>query len=363
VIVLEGCNGEWAQKCYLPFLVGEAAKGNLELWAVDIEPRIRLSTYTATLWKSAQSKEQAFYLNKNRDKESYEKLTNVSHVFIVTPPRYHCDIARFWLERLVPDGKILIEKPLDVSVGAGFELINRIDEKRKKEAVFAFDHYLAKAYPFLQNKSVYLREIGRVERIKFHFLESTKIPTKRVNTLDEGMIVDLFSHVLAVVFATLGANTTYSATESQAVSIKDVRAARYAECRISGETFAQIELTVNSDIEVTSAVGMCIGDHQDKFMKLYGPSGSIHLDFVEDHFSILSLQEEHQKHGKLNAQHVESFLKRILGREEQPLSVPGVFSFDAALRILEVLSKAKAQIDKMPEYQCGESVSQILERF
>ena len=362
MIVIEGCNGEWAQKCYLPFLLGEASKGNLELQAVDIEPQIRPIARNATLWESARSKGQALYLDKKTDKASYEKLTNASHVFIVAPPRYHCDVAGFWLERLLPDGKIFIEKPLDVSVGAGFRLCKIIDEKQNKEAVFAFDHYIAKAYPFLQHKNVYLGEIGGVEKILFHFLESKKIPRKRVDTLDEGMIIDLFSHVLALVCATLGVNTTCSASESRAVSIKNVRAARYAGCRISGDTFAHIEFTVNSNIEVSSTVGMCVGNRQDKFMKLSGPNGKIHLDLVKEQFSVLNLQEEHRKKGRLNAEHVKSFLEGIL-QGNKPLSVPGVLSFDNAFGILEVLDKARAQIDMMPEYQCGESVGQILERF
>lgn len=363
MIVLEGCNGEWAQKCYLPFLVGEAAKGNLELRAVDIEPRIRLSTCTATLWKSAQSKGQAFYLNKSRDKESYEKLTNVGHVFIVTPPRYHCDIAGFWLERLVPDGKIFIEKPLDVSVGAGLELGNRIDEERKKEVVFGFDHYLAKAYPFLRNSTSNIEKIGgETERIEFHILEDSGIPPEREKALDKGMIFDLFSHVLAVICATLSQRSACSETILQTIKLEEIKAAKYAGSPISSETFASIKFTVDSNIEAASVVGMCVGVSEDKFMRLYGPNGTIELNLAKDEFFVLDSKGREQKQGKLNAEHVKSFLEGIL-QGNKPLSVPGVLSFDAALGILEVLDKAKAQIDKMPEYQCGESVSQILERL
>ncbi len=51
-IVLEGCNGEWAQKHYLPLLVEKAAKGAIELWAVDIKRQIALGDHiNPCLWQ------------------------------------------------------------------------------------------------------------------------------------------------------------------------------------------------------------------------------------------------------------------------------------------------------------------------
>jgi len=56
-IILEGCNGVWAQERYLPFLVEKAVKGEIELWAVDIEDSIKLGTSEVKKdWQVARSK-------------------------------------------------------------------------------------------------------------------------------------------------------------------------------------------------------------------------------------------------------------------------------------------------------------------
>lgn len=361
-VILEGCNGEWAQERYLPLLAGEAAKGNIELWAVDIEPQIKLSTPSvATQWRIAQSKGNACYLDKTRDKEAYEVVFNANYVFIVTPDRSHCQIAEFWLERLAPKGRIFIEKPLDASVGSGLKLKEKIEETGE-ETVFAFDHFLADAYPFLQNKVSYLGEIGEIRKIECNILEPDKIPPEREKTLDKGMIFDLFCHVLALVGAVVKQNSSYSEARFQGIKL-DVKAARYVGCPISGETFSLIKFMVNNDVEVTSAVGKCVGTFEDKFMELHGANGKVKLDFIRDEFAIFDAQDKLLKKEKLLADYVETYLGKLLPGKKQPLSLPGVLSFDAAFEILTILDEAKRQVDKMPEYQCNESIGEILERF
>lgn len=248
-------------------------------------------------------------------------------------------------------------------MGSAIKLKKKIEGKRGKEAVFAFDHYLARVYPFLHDKDYYLKEIGGVEKIEFHILEPSEISLEREKALDKGMIFDLLCHVLALVCAVVNRDLTCLATKLRTVKLENVKAARYVGCPTSGETFAWIKFMVNSDIEVVSAVGKCVGTSDDKFMKLYGSNGAINLDFVNDMFFVFNSQERQRKQGRLDSRHVESFLEEVLQGKEPPLSVPGVLSFDAALKILELLDEAKRQIDKMPEYRCNESISQILGRF
>jgi len=358
-VVLEGCNGDWAQKHYLPFLIEKAAKGEMELWAVDIVDSIKLgNSQVKKEWKNAQSNNWAYYLNKNI--HHYNELSNANHVFAVTPDRSHCQIAELWLDRLALEGKIFIEKPLDAFVASAYKLKEKIGEKGK-ETVFAFDHYFASAYPFLRNKALYLGEIGEIRKIEFHILEPFPIPQHRVETLDKGMIFDLFCHVLALVYTVVNRDLTSSATELPAIKLEEVKAAQYSGCPISGETFTWIKFIVNSGIEVISVTGKCVGTSKDKFMRLYGSNGSIKLDFVEDEFSIFDSQGRQQKQGRLNSKHVESFLESVLPGKEHPLSAPGVISFDAALEILKILDKAKTQIgNKLPKYQCKDSIDKIL---
>lgn len=360
-IVLEGCNGEWAQKWYFPCLLRKAANGAIELWAVDIDPEIRLnSPGSTTLWHVAQSKGKACYLDKTRDKKTYQRLSNIDNVFVVTPDKYHCEIGKFWLERLIQKGRIFIEKPLDTSVKRAEELRNRANERN---IVYCFDHYLARAYPFLKKKTSYLRQIGKITRIDFHILEDSRIPLEKKGTSDKGMIFVLCCHVLAVVCAMVDHDSTSLTTKLPKVELEQVKAAHYSGCPISGETFASIKFMVNNNIEVVSTIGKCVGTYEDKFMKLYGSNGSIKLDFVEDTFSVFNSQGSQQKQGKLNPKHIETFVEEVLMSNKNPLSIPGVLSFDTAFEILTILDKAKKKIGKMPEYQCQETVSEILERF
>ena len=362
-VILEGCNGEWAQECYLPLLVKKAAKGEIELWAVDIEDEIKLGNPQAKKdWQVARSKNRAQYLNKNKDIQIYSELSNADHIFVVAPDRVHCEIATFFLDRLATGGKIFIEKPLDASVGAALKLREKIKEKGQ-ETVFAFDHYLANAYPFLQNKASYLRGIGEIRKIEFHILEPDGISPQREKTLDKGMIFDLFCHVLALVCAVPNQNLACLETKLRTIKLEDVKAARYVGCPISGETFAWIKFMVNSDVQVVTAIGKCVGTSDEKFMRLYDSNGTIKLDFVEDEFSVFDSPEKQIKKGKLLSKHVEGFLEGLLLGKKPPLSVPGVLSFEAALEILKILDEAKRRIDKMPEYRCHESISEILERF
>ena len=360
--ILEGCNSEWAQECYLPVLIKKAVGEEIKLWAVDIENEIKLNNpEVERAWHVAQSNNMAGYLNKSKDIQGYGELSSADYVFVVAPDQFHSEIARHWLDGLAPKGKIFIEKPLDASMESAFRLKEKIEEKGE-ETVFAFDHFLANAFPFLQNKALYLGEIGKISKIEFHILEPREISQRREKTLDQGMIFDLFCHVLALVYAVVNQDLTYSATKLQTVKLEDVKAAQYVRCPISGETFAWIKAIISSGIEVISLVGKGVGTSEDKFMKLHGANGKIELNFVKNEFAVFDSQERQQKRGGLNLTHVESFLKGVLQGKEHLLLVPGVLSFDTALRILEVLDEAKKRIDEMPEYQCNESISQILER-
>lgn len=363
-VILEGCNGDWAQKRYLPFLVEKAAKEEIELWAVDIKDKIKLgSIQVEEDWRVARSKNRACYLNKSKDTQTYGELSNANYIFIITPDQFHSKIARGWLDGLAPGGRIFIEKPLDASVRSALRLRGKIEEKKGEEAVFAFDHYLANVYPFLREKTPYLEEIGEVKRIEFHLLEPSGILPEREKALDKGMILDLLCHVLAVVCAVFNRNLTYSATKLPAVKLEKVKAAQYAGCPISGETFALTKFMVNHDIEAVSVVGKGVGTSEDKFMRLYGSNGGIKLDFVDNEFSVFDSQGRQRKQGRLNSKHVGSFLEEVLPGKKHPLLVPGVLSFDAALEILTILDEARKQVDRMPEYRCNESISQILGRF
>lgn len=349
-VVLEGCNGNWARKRYLPLLTQKAAKNELELLAIDVVPEA--GDFAAELWHAAKDHNRVCYLNKSRYKEEYHRLTEVDCVFIVAPDQFHCQIAEFWLLRLTPTGKIFIEKPLDGSVQPALRLKEKIGKDNK--VIYAFDHYLARAEPFLRDKAKYLVRIGSIKRIEFHILEPFGIPPDRVNALDKGMIFDLFSHVLALVVGLTDSSTT---AFFHRVKLEEVKAAKYVNCSISGESFAWIEFSID-DIPITAAVGKCVATSEDKLMALYGTTGKIELDFIKDRFFITDSQGTQQ--GRLNPNHVESFLEFILHNRTPLLSAPGVLTFDTALEILRILEESKKRICEMPLYHCKTSLEDIL---
>ena len=69
-------------------------------------------------------------------------------------------------------GKIFIEKPfqdIDLKKAEGFK--DEILKEKKKDAVFGFDHYLARSYPFLKNVKENISKIGGINKIEFRTLE------------------------------------------------------------------------------------------------------------------------------------------------------------------------------------------------
>ncbi len=361
-IILEGCNGEWAQERYLPLLAEKAANGDIELWAIDLNDEILLKNEkTQESWTIAQAHGKAHYLNKLKDEQSYNKLSNGTYIFIVTPDRTHCQIAESWLERLAPNGKIFIEKPLDAFIDSARELKRKINGKNKRDTVFVFDHYLARASPLIDNGGQYLKPLGKIKGVEFHILESSTIEPNRVKTLGKGIIFDLFSHVLAVSGALIEQRLTPSISILQRVEIKEVKAARYLCSPITGETFSQIEFTFD-DIKVISLMGKGIGTQDDKVMIVYGSKGKIKLDFENDTF-ICNSEGRQESRGKLDSRHVETFLKELIDKDKQPISIPGVLDFDTGFEILAILDRAKGEIAKAEDYRAGDSTDSILAKF
>lgn len=348
-VVLEGCNGEWAQELYLPLLLQKAEKGELELLAIDVVPEPE--NFAGELWNTAKKQNRAGYLNKCQHREEYHTLAEVDCVLIVAPDQFHCQIAEFWLPRLTPTGKIFIEKPLDALVQSALSLKKKIG---KRKVVYAFDHYLARAEPFLWDKARYLARVGSIKSVEFHILEPFGIPPDRVEALGKGMIFDLFSHILALV---AGLTDSSSTAFFQRVKLEEVKAARYVNCPISGESFAWIKFSID-DIPITATVGKCVSTAEDKFMTICGTTGKIELDFVKDKFFIADSQAT--QHERLNQHHVESFLEFVLGNDVPLLSAPGVLSFDAALDILRIMEESRKRICKMPLYHCKTSLEGIL---
>ena len=347
-VVLEGYKSAWSQRSYFPVLQAKAEKGDIALWAVDII--------------TSPESDTIHYIDKIKEKDRYIKLANADFVFIVNPPQYHVEAAKFWLPRLTEGGKIFIEKPLDISVLKAKKFKQEIYNDKKEGSIFGFDHYLARSYLFLKNEERILQTIGGIESIRnieFRILEDSPIPQGRKVTLDKGIIFDLFCHILAVVGATVSRQTYCSAMSIRAVEDIHVKAAKYQNAPIRGETFSRIDFNVNG-INVEAIIGKCVGDSQDKSMIINGNKCSIELDFMEDEFYIYDSENIILETGKLNPNHVETFIEEVLDGKN-PNMVPGVISFDISFEILELLKKTKKKIHgSLVEYKCGSTLEEIL---
>lgn len=347
LVVLAGCNGEWAQKRYLPFLLEKAITGDVTLWATDIQSEIKLSSISSrSLWRIAEGKGRAHYLNADKDMESLGIPRDIDYVFIVTPDQFHCKGAEFWLSQLSTTGKIFIEKPLDASIEVAEQLEAKI---LNKNVVYGFDHYLASLEPFLRCGPQYLARIGGIESLEINILENEVIPPHRIQTLKEGMIFDSFPHVLAVSAAVVEKKLTPTEDVLQKVEFVEGTRAKYNGWPFSSETYARIKFLLgNKRVTVTGVVGKGIGETPDKQMIIYGTHGrNIEIDFQNDSFSVNDKPE-----GNLESKHVESFLETVLEGSSID-SAPGVLSFSAAFEILKWLLYMRGNTNVGRDYDIG----------
>jgi len=233
---------------------------------------------------------------------------------------------------------------LDASIDRAKQLKAKI---LNNNIVYGFDHYLAILHPFLRSVRSYLKKIGGPESLEIKILEDTEIPSEKADTFREGMIFDLFPHVLAVSAAVIERKLAPTEAILQTVDVKEKALAKYKGYPISRETFARIEFLVGNK-RVTGVVGKGIGETPDKQMIIYGTHGrNIKIDFRNDSFSVNDKPE-----GNLRSKHVESFLEAVL-KGDSIDSAPGVLSFSAAFAILERLSGIRGNINMGPDYDIG----------
>lgn len=347
-VILAGCNSDWAQERYLPFLIEKAVIGDITLWATDVQSKIKLNfPRSHSLWQTAKTKGKACYLDMTKSKESREIPRNVDYVFIVTPDWCHCKVAEFWLNRLSTNGKVFIEKPLDASIDRAKQLQAKIPNK---DVVYGFDHYLAALHPFLHRVRSYLGKIGGPESLAINILESDEIQQHRVQTLREGMILDLFTHVLAVSAAVVEKKLAPTEGILQKAQFVDGKRAKYKDWFFPRETCARIEFLLG-DKKVTGRVGKGIGKEPEKRMVIHGTHGrNIEIDFQT--YNVDGKDED------LELKPVESFLEAVLAGSSID-STPGVLSFGAAFEILKWLSRSRRDIElDQVEYDIGTDACQ-----
>ena len=219
----------------------------------------------------------AEFLDKSKPSQlkEYDSLleANVDAVIIAVPDSAHIMLAKYWLTGNCK--RVLIEKPITNNLSEAQEWLTNdlYNSPDNLSRVIAFDHYRPRVHDRLchrENLWFLLREIGKISKFRFYFLEDhsgtdTRFLTQlqnrgiqvvdrngpieiesRVDALRSGLILDMMSHVIAVL-------EYFGAPES--IQYKQLYPAIYTgvdydysrRATIETETFAAVRFTFDAD--------------------------------------------------------------------------------------------------------------------
>ena len=338
-VVLEGCLGDWSKKSYIEPLAERARLDTIELYAVDIRD-IREDEDKAEYYKSP-----VIFVNRKlkEGKKEYDTIKDVDFVFVVAPHEFHCDIADHWLEegRLNKNGKIFIEKPLDSSVENIKELEEKYGEEELNRKIIAVDHYISKVLPLIEELEERKGKYGEIKKIRINILESGLILDSRKKTLDEGLILDIFPHVLAVFTKIMKACYGDFTLNADNFEIIKVETGRYESAPIKGETFAKIVAKIEG-IKIESLIGKAVGFRDNKTIEIFFEKGSKTANFTSGN-DICKLLDRIFK----NKFDKNEFLKESL-------------TFSEGYEIVKIISKIRNKAGKLTKYKRWSSLSEIL---
>ena len=346
--VLEGYLGDWAQKSYFKNLAEKAERGKIKFYAVEIRSPISLIE---------NYEDSVIFVDKKSENATYKAINNVDYVFIVTPHEFHCAIAEHWLEKgkLSENGQIFIEKPLDSSVGN----IQRLKKyKEAKDRIIAIDHYIPKVLPLIEKLEESKKKCGKIRKVKFNILESDPILESRSRTLDEGLILDICPHILAVFTKIMNVYKMFQLNADN-FEIITVNPAKYISAPITGETFAQIVAKVD-EITLESCIGKAVGANDDKFLEISFEKGFSTADFISGKFS-LKIEGENPINGHLQKKHISTLLDDIIEEGfDRDEFLKKSLNFDEGFEIVKIISKIRESVGKPMEYEKSSSLDKIL---
>ena len=347
-VVLEGCLGDWSKKSYVRNLAEKAGTGKIEFYAVDTRD---IEDENGTLYVTPVK-----FVNKKRDWNTYDSIDTVDCVFIAAPHELHCKIAAHWLEnrKLNKNGKIFIEKPLDSSV-ENIKELEKCEESEKR--IIAIDHYIPKIVPLQNELEKRKGKYGKIKKVKFNILESDPILESRKKTLDEGLILDIFPHILAVFTKVMNAYNTFE-LDAHTVDILEVETGRYEDAPIRGETFAKIIIRADN-ISLESYLGKAVDTHDNKVMEIVFERAFLTADFVQGNFFITT--EDDSVDGNLQKSHISMLLDCIIDEGLDEDNISKLFlSFKEGVEIVKIVSKIRDRAGESTEYEKNSSLNDIL---
>jgi len=350
-VILEGYLGDWAQKSYFRNLAEKAGQSKITFYAVDIRPAPSpVGNY----------KKSVIFVDKKSENVKYKAINDVDYVFIVTPHEFHCLIAEHWLQKgkLSENGQIFIEKPLNSSV----ENILKLEKyKEAKDKIIAIDHYIPKVLPLIEKLEGTRKKCGKIKKIIFNILESDPILESRSKTLDEGLILDICPHILAIFTKIMNICNTFQLNADN-FEVLTVNTAKYVSAPIAGETFARIVVKIE-EVTLECHIGKAVGTKDNKVLEILFERGSVTADFVAGDFS-LKIADENPIDGRLQKKHIGTLLDDIIDKEfNRDEFLKKSLNFDEGFEIVKIITKIRGSMGKPIEYEKSSSLNKILMKF
>lgn len=349
-VVLEGCLGDWSRKSYIGTLAQKARESEIVLYAVDTKD---LKDIERTDYE-----DPIHFVNKESNWAAYNAIDQVDFVFIVAPHEFHCKIAGHWLEKgkLKENGRIFIEKPLDSLPENVDGLTKKYGDVQRK--IIAVDHYILKIPHLIRILTEKRGEFRRIKQIRIDILELDSISESRKKTLDEGLILDMVPHVLAVLTKVMQAYSEFE-LDADDFKIVEVRTGRYRSAPIKGETFAHIEMTV-ADTVIESFIGKGVGIHEKKTIEISFERGDITGDLPSGNLFIRERDKIEKISGSIQKNKIDRLLNDILEGEFDENEFLG---FDEGFEIVRIITRIREKASRPVEYKKGSSLDDILKKF
>jgi len=243
--------------------------------------------------------------------------------------------------------------------------------------VCPFDHYLAKIAEYVFNREKpflshsmggLIERIGGLIRIEFAILEAGPVEEWRRESLQAGMIYDLFSHVLAMLYVEVDLSTfSYFRVNRIAVARHENATAEGERQRFGGDTFAYFDFVLSTysgrSVSIRGSVGKGVGERDEKYLTFIGETGWIKCDLTP-HGSKHVLIKEGDKDAMekpifgIKGGHIE-FVETLLAGKyiEEPI---GGLTGKAAIEILKIMNKIRNKIPaSIHEYPIGTDKAEI----
>jgi predicted dehydrogenase len=227
-----------------------------DLVRVRMDTREKLKSWGAEFIDKSPSNEAG--------RQAYDDLLHqsVDAVFVATPDRHHISVAKHWLTGNCKG--VFIEKPLTNDLDEAERWLNELD-RRDLSRLTQLDHYLLKIHPQFKYQ-LHVREmldrIARLRHLRFYMLEDHSGTDQaflgnperklrgnlngpieienRIQTLNDGLSLDMLPHLFAIVFY-FGDPRTVEITELCPAKYAGVNFNDQEVAGIAGETFAAIK--------------------------------------------------------------------------------------------------------------------------